>query len=73
VSRDLPGSHTMSATIAEGARYGALVIAAVFFALPVILMVLTSLRPLQELVTETLISLPRNLDPSNWPRAWSSA
>jgi glucose/mannose transport system permease protein len=53
--------------------YAALVIIALFFTTPVVLMVMTSVRPLSDLGTGSIISWPTSLSFEAWPRAWQEA
>ena len=53
--------------------YGLLIIAAVYFLLPFIVMVLTSVKSMEDIRAGTLISLPRRVTFEPWREAWSSA
>jgi glucose/mannose transport system permease protein len=70
---DLPGSRTSRARLSRMAIYGVLAILAVYFAAPVILMITTSFRPLDELRSGTMISLPHAWSFDSWMQAWSQA
>lgn len=53
--------------------YAFLVIAAAFFLLPAVVMVLTSLKTMDEIRLGSIFALPLSLDFSAWVSAWSSA
>lgn len=53
--------------------YGLLVLAGVYFLLPFLVMVLTSLKSMEDIRTGTLISLPRQITLEPWREAWGSA
>ena len=53
--------------------YFFLVGAALFFALPLLIMISTSLKTTDEIRTGSIFLLPRSLDVSAWAKAWSSA
>ena len=50
--------------------YGLLVLAAVYFLLPFLVMVLTSLKSMEDIRAGTLISLPRRITLEPWREAW---
>lgn len=53
--------------------YAALTLAAVFYLLPLAVMVMTSLKDLEEIKTGTLLSIPNAINFDAWSKAWSSA
>jgi len=53
--------------------YTILVISAVYFLLPLFVMVITSLKDIQEIKTGNLLSLPKNITFQPWIDAWSNA
>jgi len=53
--------------------YSLLVIAALYFLLPFLVMVLTSLKSMDDIRTGTLLSLPRQVTFDAWREAWGSA
>jgi glucose/mannose transport system permease protein len=53
--------------------YAFLAIAAAFFLLPAVIMVLTSLKTMDQIRQGHIFSLPESLDFSAWGTAWSSA
>jgi len=74
----------MSAVIPEGRRprrvtaarigvYAFLVTAALFFLLPLYIMVVTSLKPMDEIRLGNIVALPVKVTLEAWSKAWSSA
>jgi len=55
------------------AIYVFLGLSAVFFLLPVYVMIITSLKPMAEIRTGNLFSLPREITLDAWVKAWSGA
>jgi glucose/mannose transport system permease protein len=53
--------------------YGLLILAALYFLLPFFIMVITSLKSMDDIRTGTLISLPREVTLGAWREAWGSA
>ncbi|MCZ4271214.1 carbohydrate ABC transporter permease [Maritalea porphyrae] len=53
--------------------YALLIVFALYYLMPLFVMVTTSLKSLDEIRTGSLLSLPRELDFSSWATAWSSA
>jgi glucose/mannose transport system permease protein len=53
--------------------YGFLVVAALFFLLPLYVMLVTSVKPMEEIRLGTLFALPQHLTLEPWVQAWSSA
>ncbi|BFM50219.1 carbohydrate ABC transporter permease [Marinomonas sp. THO17] len=55
------------------ALYAVLLIMAAVYLMPFLVMLLTSLKDVEEIRTGTLLSLPGSLDLSAWSKAWGSA
>jgi glucose/mannose transport system permease protein len=53
--------------------YGLLTIAALYFLIPFVIMVLTSLKTMDDIRAGSLISLPTHIDFDAWKEAWGSA
>jgi len=53
--------------------YGLLTIAALYFLIPFVIMVLTSLKTMDDIRTGTLVSLPAHVNFDAWKEAWGSA
>ncbi len=53
--------------------YAFLIVAALFFLLPLYVMLLTSVKPMEEIRLGTLFALPQNFTLEPWSQAWSSA
>ena len=53
--------------------YAFLVIAALFFLLPLYVMLVTSVKPMEEIRLGTLFALPQHFTLEPWTQAWSSA
>lgn len=53
--------------------YGFLIVAALFFLLPLYVMLVTSVKPMEEIRLGTLFALPQNMTLEPWLQAWSSA
>jgi len=53
--------------------YAFLAITALFFALPLFVMIITSLKTMDEIRTGSLLSLPHGLNFDAWVKAWGSA
>ena len=70
---DLPGADAPKERLARIAVYCALVILCGYFAAPIVLMITTSMRPLNELMSGSIIALPRSWTWDSWAKAWSTA
>ncbi|XDZ65482.1 carbohydrate ABC transporter permease [Alphaproteobacteria bacterium LSUCC0684] len=66
-------SFSMKNIILRWVLYVLLAIFAVYYLLPLFVMVTTSLKSLEEIRTGSLISLPRDVTFQAWQTAWSSA
>jgi glucose/mannose transport system permease protein len=53
--------------------YGLLLLAAFYFLAPLLVMLITSLKSLEEVRTGTLLSLPSELNFDAWAKAWGTA
>jgi glucose/mannose transport system permease protein len=53
--------------------YGLLILAALYFLTPLLVMLITSFKSVDEIRTGTLLSLPASLDTGAWVKAWGSA
>ncbi|NRA56085.1 MAG: carbohydrate ABC transporter permease [Gammaproteobacteria bacterium] len=53
--------------------YCLLAVAAIFYLLPLVVMVITSLKDLDEIRNGTILSLPQSLNFDAWGKAWSTA
>ena len=53
--------------------YGVLTLAALFYLLPLTVMLMTSLKDLDEIRSGTLLSLPQSLNFDAWGKAWGTA
>ncbi len=67
------GQKTFGEQISRAVIYVALLIFVVYFLAPLFIMIITSIKPMSEIRTGTLISLPRNPTVEPWLRAWGSA
>jgi len=59
--------------IARACIYVVLIIAAIYFLIPLSVMLITSLKSMNDIRTGNLISLPREISFSAWTEAWGSA
>lgn len=53
--------------------YGLLLLAVLYFLLPLLVMLITSFKTIDEIRTGTLLSLPASLNPGAWIKAWGTA
>ena len=60
-------------TIGRIGLYGFVAIAAAFFILPAVVMILTSLKTMPEIREGSIFALPESFDLTAWIKAWSSA
>ena len=73
---DLPvhgGARTLADRIGRIAIYTALILFAAFYLLPMAVMVMTSLKELDDIRTNSLLALPETLTTFAWTHAWSEA
>ena len=68
-----PRRKSASVDIGRIGLYAFLIMAALFFAIPLIIMVSTSLKTAEEIRTGSVFDLPAALDFSAWAKAWASA
>ena len=64
--------QTPAAKLWRGVLYAVLVIAALFYVLPLVVMLMTSIKPLSEISAGTLLSLPQNPTLEPWAKAWGA-
>jgi len=67
------GPRPRRVTIARTGLYAFLVSAALFFLLPLWIMVVTSLKPMEEIRRVNIVALPATVTFEAWAKAWSSA
>ncbi len=67
------GSRPKRLTIGRVGIYAFLITAALFFTLPLWIMIVTSLKPMEEIRLGNILALPANLTFDAWIKAWSSA
>ncbi len=67
------GKRRVGWTPARAGVYGFLIIAALFFLLPLYVMIVTSLKPMEEIRLGTLFALPLRPSLDAWAVAWQSA
>lgn len=65
--------RTPAARLWRVALYAVLVVAALFYLLPLAVMVITSVKPLDEISAGSLLSLPMNPTLAPWTKAWGEA
>jgi glucose/mannose transport system permease protein len=65
--------RTLSRPLTRAAIYVLLFLVALYFLAPLFVMVITSIKPMSEIRTGTLISLPRQPTLEPWLKAWGSA
>nr|WP_163502398.1 carbohydrate ABC transporter permease [Halomonas socia] len=65
--------RTLGARIARVSLYAVLILAALFYLLPLVVMLITSVKPLAEITPGTLLSLPREPTLTPWIKAWGEA
>ena len=66
-------AHLQSTRGARFVVYAVLLLAAAYFLLPLIVMLMTSVKSLAEIREGTLLSLPRAISLDAWAKAWGSA
>ena len=62
-----------SKTVLRWGLYGILILFALFYLMPLFVMLTTSLKSLEEIRTGSLLALPREITFAPWAEAWSSA
>jgi glucose/mannose transport system permease protein len=69
----LPGTLTTSGVVIRIIIYTLLSAAALYFLIPFFIMVMTSVKTMNDIRSGTLISLPREFTLEAWAKAWDSA
>ena len=67
------GQKTFGEQLSRAVVYVILLLFVLYFLAPLFIMLVTSIKPMSEIRTGTLISLPRNPTVEPWLRAWGSA
>lgn len=70
---DSPAMAGERSTLGRVVVYGSLILAVLYFLLPLLVMLITSLKTLDEIRAGTLLSLPGGLNLEAWSKAWGSA
>ncbi len=65
--------RTPAARLGRIAVYAVLLLAALFYLLPLVVMLITSFKPLHEISPGTLLSLPQSPTVEPWVKAWGEA
>ncbi|WP_431023869.1 carbohydrate ABC transporter permease [Halomonas sp. H5] len=65
--------QTPLARLGRGALYATLILAALFYLLPLVVMLLTSIKPLEEIRAGSLLALPLAPTLEPWTKAWGEA
>ncbi|MFQ3786789.1 carbohydrate ABC transporter permease [Halomonas sp. A29] len=65
--------RTLGARLGRATLYAVLLMAALFYLLPLVVMLITSVKPLAEITPGTLLSLPREPTLAPWAKAWGEA
>jgi glucose/mannose transport system permease protein len=65
--------RTLGARVARASLYAVLILAALFYLLPLAVMLITSVKPLAEITPGTLLSLPSEPTLAPWVKAWGEA
>jgi len=65
--------HRLKNALLRAGLYAMLVLFALYYLMPLFVMVVTSLKSLDEIRTGSLLGLPREIDVSAWGTAWSGA
>ncbi|MBZ0330592.1 carbohydrate ABC transporter permease [Halomonas sp. ANAO-440] len=65
--------RTPAARLGRLAVYAVLLLAALFYLLPLVVMLITSFKPLHEITPGTLLSLPQSPTVDPWVKAWGEA
>ncbi len=72
-STSINGSKSNSELLFRVMIYGVLIVAAFYFLIPLIIMLFTSVKTMNDIRTGNLISFPRELTFDAWKAAWSTA
>jgi glucose/mannose transport system permease protein len=73
LSLEPQGRKPMRLTAGRVGLHVFLIIAALFFALPLYVMIVTSLKPMDEIRLGNIVALPHDVSLAAWSKAWSSA
>jgi glucose/mannose transport system permease protein len=73
MSNAAAGAPSASGVFARAAIYAVLILFAVYYLLPLFVMVVNSLKPLSEIREGNMLALPRELTFQPWLSAWSTA
>jgi len=65
-----PTRHSMTTRVVI---YGLLIVFAIVYLMPLVVMVMTSLKPLQEITGGNMFYLPHDLSFEPWKKAWGTA
>jgi len=66
-------SSAVTAIVLRGVLYGLLALFCFFYQLPLVVMISTSLKSLEEIRTGSLVSLPQDVTFAAWAKAWGTA
>jgi len=69
----MDNKNTISYKIIRAILYVLLVVIAIYFLLPLFIMIITSLKNIEEIKNSTLLSMPQTITFQPWIEAWSSA
>lgn len=73
IAGNLPGTRTVGARTSRIVVHIALILLAIFFLAPVVLMITTSLRPTDDIMSGALIGWPKEWTLAAWHKAWAEA
>lgn len=71
--RRLPGDASLGTIMGRVAIYGALTLFALYYLMPLFVLLSTSVRPLAEIKSGSIIALPREVTFAPWVKAWGEA
>ena len=67
------GPRPKHLTIGRIGMYCFILVCAIFFLMPLYVMVITSLKDMDEIRAANILNLPKELSFYSWPKAWSQA
>ena len=67
------GRRPKHLTIGRIGMYCFILVCAIFFLMPLYVMVITSLKDMDEIRAANILNLPKELSFYSWPKAWSTA
>lgn len=70
---EIAGENTLGAAASRALLYFVLILLAALFAVPALVMIMTSLRPTSEIASGALLSFPREVTVDAWVKAWTTA